>query len=81
MIENYDAHDIRMKWQLGIWAKRYKVVGPVRRGSDRDKTIKKTFNDSNLINNYMIGLHLIVCKVWVDFSFRPAFGFEIKKEI
>ena len=74
MIENYEANNIRTKWQLGIWAKRYQAVGPTRRGSDRDKTIKKTFSDSNLVNNYMIGLNLIVCKVWVDFTFRPTFG-------
>ena len=81
MIQNYDAHDIRNKWQLGIWAKRYQVVGPVRRGGDRDKTIKKTFSNSNLVNSYMIGLHLVVCKVWVDFAFRPTFGSKIKQEI
>lgn len=74
ILENYEAHDIRMKWQLGIWAKRYQVVGRVRRGSDRDTTIKKTFNNINHVNAYMIGLNLIVCKVWVDFTFRPTFG-------
>jgi hypothetical protein len=74
MIENYEANNIRTKWQLGIWASRSRVVGPTRRGSDRDKTIKKTFSDSNLINSYMIGLNLIVCKVWVNFTFRPTFG-------
>lgn len=74
MIENYQAHDIRKNWQLGIWAKRYQVVGRVRRGSDRDATIKKTFNSRNHVNTYMIGLNLIVAKVWVDFTFSPTFG-------
>ena len=74
MIENYESNDIRMKWQLGIWAKRYQVVGRVRRGNDRDTTIKKTFNSSNHVNAYMIGLNLIVAKVWVDFTFSPTFG-------
>ncbi len=66
MISNYEGNDIRMNWQLGIWAKRYKVVG---RGKG-----KSIFDTENLVNCYMIGLDLIVCKVWVDFSFRPTLG-------
>jgi hypothetical protein len=72
MIENYEAHDIRRTLQLGIWAKKYEAVGSVRRGKDRNETVKKTFNSSNHVNNYMIGLNLIVCKVWVSFTFQPT---------
>lgn len=72
--DNYEAHKIRTELQLGIWAKKSRVVGLVKRGSNRDKTIKKTFGADNLVNNYMIGLNLIVCKVWVDFTFKPTFG-------
>jgi hypothetical protein len=63
-----------MNWQLGIWAKRYKVVGAVKRKKDGTGDISKTFGGDNLVNNYMIGLNLIVCKVWVDFTFKPTFG-------
>lgn len=81
MISNYEANNIRMNWQLGIWAKRYQVVGKVRLPKNewvRDEVIKETFSDKNLVNNYMIGLNLIVCKVWVDFTFKPTFGINIK---
>lgn len=74
MISNYTSNQIRNEWNLGIWAKRYQVVGRVRRGDDRDTTIKKTFNSSNHVNTYMIGLNLIVCKVWVTFAFKPTLG-------
>jgi hypothetical protein len=73
-ISNSTANDIRKNWQLGIWAKRYKVVGPRRDGTDNADTVKKTFDMSNYVNDYMIGLNLIVCKVWVDFTFKPTFG-------
>jgi hypothetical protein len=75
MISNYEANNIKTNWQLGVWVKKYQVVGRVRRGSDRDTTIKKTFNSSNHVNCYMIGLNLIVAKVWVEFKFNPTFGF------
>lgn len=76
-ITNWTAAQMRKEWNLGIWAKRYQVVGPVRRGGDRQSTIKQTFNKENLVNAWMIGLSLIVCKVWLDFSFRPTFGIKI----
>jgi hypothetical protein len=74
MIENYEANEIRKNWQLGVWAKKYEVVGRVRGGKDRSQTIKETFNKNNHVNNYMIGLNLIVCKAWVSFTFKPTFG-------
>ena len=73
-ITNYTASQMRKEWDLGIWAKKNKVVGQVKKGKDRDKTIEETFNEVNLVNCYMIGLNLIVCKVWVDFTFKPTFG-------
>lgn len=72
--DNYEAHKIRTELSLGIWAKKSRVVGSVRRGRDRDKTIKKTFGADNLVNSYMIGMDLIICKVWVSFTFKPTFG-------
>jgi hypothetical protein len=61
-------------FRLGIWGKRSKVVGAVKRGKTKEETINNTFGGKNTINNYMIGLDLIVCKVWVDFTFRPTLG-------
>jgi hypothetical protein len=74
MISNYEANQIRTNWQLGIWAKKYKVVGRVKGGNNRSETIKKTFGGDNLVNNYMVGINLIVLNTWVDFTFRPTFG-------
>lgn len=77
MISNYEANEIKMNWQLGIWVKRYQAVGRVRLPKNvwvRDEVVKETFSDKNLVNNYMVGLNLIVCKVWVNFAFQPTFG-------
>ena len=74
ILQNYDANNIRTNWQLGIWAKRSRAVGPKRSGKDNADTVKKTFGSSNLVNCYMIGLNLIVAKVWVDFRFNPTLG-------
>jgi len=75
ILKNYEAHKIRTNWQLGIWARIDKVVGSVKQGSNKTETVKKTFTGENLVNDYYIGLNLIVCKVWVNFSFKPTFGF------
>jgi hypothetical protein len=75
ILENYDAHQIRKNWQLGIWFKQSKAVGRKRAGKDNSDSIKKTFGSDNLVNCYMIGLNLIIAKVWVDFKFNPILGF------
>lgn len=77
MISNYEGNQIRKNWQLGIFAKRYEVLGPTKKGINREDTVRKTFTKSNHVNCYMIGLNLIVCKVWVNFSFRPTMNLEI----
>lgn len=74
MIENYEANQIKKSLKLGIWFKKYEVVGTIKKGKDRGQTIENTFSKNNLVNNYMVGLDLIVAKVWVDFTFRPTFG-------
>jgi hypothetical protein len=76
ILENYEAHRIRTNWQLGIWFNRSKAVGPRRAGKDNSDSIKKTFGSDNLVNCYMIGLNLIVAKVWVDFKFSPTLGLK-----
>jgi hypothetical protein len=75
ILENYDAHQIRKNWQLGIWFKQSKAVGRKRAGKNNNDSIKKTFGSDNLVNCYMIGLNLIIAKVWVDFKFNPILGF------
>jgi hypothetical protein len=67
ILRNSTANGIRKTLKLSIWDKRYEAVG---RGKG-----KAVFDTENLVNCYMIGLDLIVCKVWVDFSFRPTLGF------
>jgi hypothetical protein len=75
---NYEAYKLRSEFRLGIWAKRDKVVGPVKRNDEGKTLVSKTFGPSNLVNTYMIGLNLIVCKMWVEISFRPHLGENIK---
>jgi hypothetical protein len=72
--DNYEGHKLRNEFQLGIWAKKNKVVGVVKRKSDGKADVSKTFGSTNLVNSYMIGMNLIVCKVWVDFTFNATFG-------
>ena len=74
MLGNHTAYDIRTNWQLGIWAKRSKVVGAAKRGNNRKETVKKTFGSDNLVNDYMVGLNLIVLKTWINFTFKPILG-------
>lgn len=71
---NYEAHKIRTEFQLGIWAKRNKVIGAVKRRESGTVDIDKTFSINGLVNNYMIGIDLIVCKFWIDFTFNSTFG-------
>lgn len=72
--ENYEGHKLRTEFQLGVWAKRNKVVGSVKRRENGTVDIGKTFGSDGLVNNYMIGMDLIICKVWVDFTFNSTFG-------
>jgi hypothetical protein len=71
---NYEAYKLRTTLRLGIWAKRSKVVGPTKRGKDGKMVASETFSTNNTVNTYMVGLELIVCRVWVDFTFRPTLG-------
>jgi hypothetical protein len=77
-LSNYTASRMKNEWELGIWAKQYDVVGPVRKGKSSQDTIKKTFTAKNHVKCYMFGINLIVCKMWVDFSFKPTFGIDVK---
>lgn len=74
ILENYEAYDIKRKWSLGIWVKRSRAVGRKRVGKDNSDIIKKTFEEGNIVNCYMIGLNLIIAMVWVDFRFNKTLG-------
>jgi hypothetical protein len=71
---NYEGYKLRKTLRLGIWANRSKVVGATKRGKDGKTVVSETFSTNNTVNTYMIGLDLLVCRVWVDFSFRPTLG-------
>lgn len=48
-------------YRIGFWFKIKKIVG------------SKNFNDpnkwkDNYVNDYMIGINLIICKMWVSFN-------------
>jgi hypothetical protein len=72
-MENYEAFRMKKEFEFGLWFKWYDAVGRVRKGKDRDTTIRQTFSDSNLVRNYVLGVNLIVCKAWVTVWFKPTF--------
>ena len=63
----YELRQLKNTFKLGMWVKTYEAVGK------RKGTPKEVFNKNNHVRVYMIGLDLIVCSVWMDFS-RPTFG-------
>lgn len=63
----------KMEWndyKLGVWFKKYKAVGKPK---DGPAIIGK---DGTLTNCYMFGVELILCRFWIDISYRPL-TFEI----
>jgi len=63
----------RMEWKtkhLGLFFKHYKVVG-----SKDFEQIKKWKN--NHVNEYMFGIELIICKMWVRIS-KGAMSIKIE---
>lgn len=71
-MENFEKFQMRNTFNLGIWVKTYEAVGK-KKGS-----IKEVFSKDNHVRAYMIGLNLIVCKVWIDIS-RPTFGSQYEQ--
>jgi hypothetical protein len=76
-ITNWETRQLRKNLQLGIWCKIEKAVGPTKKGKNTEDTVRKTFNKSNLVNCYIVGFNLIVCKAWVNFSFKPTMNLKI----
>lgn len=67
-LSNYEVWSMRNTPQLGIWFKRGKAVGRLKKGTNQNETIKQTFDKSNLVPFYMIGFNLIVCKIWFNIT-------------
>lgn len=58
----------KMEWndyRLGLWFKKYRAVGKPK---NKPAIIGK---DGLLTNCYMLGFNLLVCKFWIDISYRP----------
>ncbi len=58
-------------YSIGLWFRHHKIVG------------RKNFNNpeewkNNLVNEYMIGIDLIICKAWMSFSKSGMKSLEIK---
>jgi hypothetical protein len=76
-IANWPVYQMRKTPTLGIWFKRNKLVGPVRKSKTAAETVNKTFSSSNLVNEYIIGLDLIVCKSWIAITTKPSLTIKI----
>jgi hypothetical protein len=59
---NYEAYRMKSNFKLGVWLKTYKAVGKAK------GPIKVIFSKDNHVRGYMIGIDLIVCKMWMDIS-------------
>jgi hypothetical protein len=46
------------EWELGLWFKKNKMIGI--KGFTKPNT--------HLVNTYMLGINLLVCKAWVDWD-------------
>lgn len=55
-IEKYTHHRDWREWRLGLWFKHNKILG------------KRVINRSHLVNSYMIGIDLLVCRLWIDWD-------------
>ena len=61
-LANYTAWRMKDNYELGIWLKTYEAVGKAR------GPISFVFSSKNHVRGYMLGLNLIVCKMWIDIS-------------
>lgn len=53
-------------YRIGFWFKRNRMVG------SKNFNKPKEWGD-NLVNEYMIGVDLIICKMWVSFNRRGMY--------
>jgi hypothetical protein len=60
-IGKFRLHSEFRKWELGIWFKANKAVG--------SKDFKRPDKwKHNMVNTYMLGVNLLLCKAWVDWN-------------
>ena len=66
--EKQDDEYMRMRfksdwreWEIGVWYKRTKIVG-----QNDFKTPSKWKH--NLVRSHMLGINLLICKVWVEYN-------------
>jgi len=78
-ITNYEVFNMRKEFELGIWFKKNRAIGLVVKDKDHKSKIDKTFSKSNLVNSYMLGLNLIVCKCWINWTLKPTLSMEINE--
>lgn len=71
--ESYESFKMKNNYELGLWLKTYKAVGNAK------GTLQFIFSDGNSVRGYMLGLNLIVCKMWTDIS-GPTLELKIDKE-
>lgn len=70
-LEHYESL-MKNNYELGLWLKTYKAVGNAK------GTLQFIFSDGNSVRGYMLGLNLIVCKMWIDIS-GPTLELKIDK--
>lgn len=75
-ITNYTVWSMRKRPELGIWFNSESAVGSVKKGKDKNETVNKTFNKSNHVKIYTIGLKLFVCHTWVTIQLKPTLGLK-----
>lgn len=56
-----DSFTLWNEWQLGFFFKRDKVVGKRNFGKPKDW-------NNNLVNSYLLGIDLLICKAWFTIS-------------
>ncbi len=51
------------RWEVGLWFKKNKMVG-------RNNFSKPNEWENNLVNSYMLGVELILFRVWINWDFN-----------
>jgi len=59
-------------WTLGIWFERSKMVGK------KDFSSPKKWGEG-LVNSYMAGVNLLICRFWISWDFGGIHLEEVKK--
>lgn len=61
------------RWELGLWFRKSRVVG------SNNFSNPSKWGD-NLVGSYMLGVDLLVCKMWIDVSYGAmTFDLPVKK--